>query len=112
MLAFSLCMTTCALGCGANGPPPQDEWAIAQADVGRAQAGGAPDVPEAKLHLQLATEDLQRSKEAIGVDNERAESLSALASAEARLALSLAKAAAAQDTARKYEDDLQKAKAH
>jgi hypothetical protein len=105
-------MTTWALGCGGSVPPPQDQWAIAQADIGRAQAGGAPDVPEAKLHLQLATEDLQRSKEAMGLDNERSKSLSALASVEARLALSLAKAAAAQDTARKYEDDLEKAKAH
>jgi hypothetical protein len=111
MVVFSLCVMSSALACGGSVPPPQDAWAAAQADVGRAQAGGAPDVPEAKLHLQLATEDLQRSKEAMGVDDDRAKSLSALASVEARLALSLAKASAAQDAARKYEDDLQNARA-
>src|SRR5580704_10451136 len=76
-----------ALGCGTV-PPPNDAWAAAQADVGRAQAGGAPDVPEAKLHLQLAEEDLQRSKRLMGDNNDRAASLTAVASAEAQLALS------------------------
>jgi hypothetical protein len=112
MLAIPLCIMPWVLACAGSGPPPQDAWAVAQADIGRAQAGGAPDVPEAKLHLQLATEDLQRSREAMGSDNERAKTLSALASVEARLALSLAKSAAALDAARKYEDDLQKATSH
>ena len=40
--------------CGSSLPPPNDEWAQAQADLGRAEAGGAPGVPDAKLHLQLA----------------------------------------------------------
>jgi hypothetical protein len=82
------------------------EWAAAQADVGRAQAGGAPDVPEAKLHLQLALEELQRSKQVMGEDNKRSSTLSALARVEAQLAFSLAKAAAAQDAAHKSEGDL------
>ena len=58
--------------CGASLPPPNTEWAEAQNDVGKAEAGGAPGVPDAKLHLQLAQEDLQKSKELINQDNRRA----------------------------------------
>jgi hypothetical protein len=96
--------------CGSSVPPPSDEWAAAQADVGRAQSGGAPGVPDAKLHLQLAQEDLQKSKDLMDKDNKRAASLVALARVEAQLALSLAKAAAAEDSAQQAQQDLQKAK--
>ncbi len=64
---------------------------------------GAPDIPMAKLHMRLAQEDLQKAKELMDHDNRRAASLSALANAEAQLALSLAKAAASQEEARNAE---------
>jgi len=96
------------LGCGASVPPPNDQFAAAQADVGRAQAGGAPEIPDAKLHLQLATEDLQRSKQLMGQDNTRATTLVAVASSEAQLAIALARQAAARDQARVAEAELQK----
>jgi hypothetical protein len=96
--------------CGASFPPPNTEWAEANNDVGKAEAGGAPDVPDAKLHLQLAQEDLQKSKDLINQDNKRAASLVAVARAEAQLALSLAKAQKAQTAARKAQEDLQKTK--
>jgi hypothetical protein len=96
--------------CGASFPPPNTEWAEAQNDVGKAESGGAPSVPDAKLHLQLAQEDLQKSKELINQDNRRAASLVAVARAEAQLALSLAKAQQRQADARKAQDDLQKTK--
>jgi hypothetical protein len=96
--------------CGASFPPPNTEWAEANNDVGKAEAGGAPDVPDAKLHLQLAQEDLQKSKDLINQDNKRAASLVAVARAEAQLALSLAKAQKAQVSARKAQEDLQKTK--
>ena len=99
-----------AAGCGSSLPPPNDDWAQAQADLGRAEAGGAPGVPDAKLHLQLAAEDLQKSKDLMGQDNRRAESLISLARTEAQLALSLAKAARAMDSAMQAEADLQRAK--
>jgi hypothetical protein len=103
--------TAVVLGaCGATLPAPSDEWAAAQADVGRAQSGGAPSVPDAKLHLQLAQEDLQKSKDLMDRDNKRAASLVALARVEAQLALSLAKASSAQDAAQQAQQDLQKAK--
>jgi len=110
-VAALACATALAAACGSSIPPPNDEWAAAEADVGRAQAGGAPNVPEAKLHLQFAVEDLQKSKQLIGDDNARATSLTAVARAEAQLALSLAQAASAQDRARSAQDELQKAQA-
>jgi len=101
---------TGALACGSSLPPPNDDWAQAQADLGRAEAGGAPGVPDAKLHLQLAAEDLQKSKDLMGQDNRRAESLISLARTEAQLALSLAKASHAMDSATQAQVDLQRAK--
>jgi hypothetical protein len=96
--------------CGSSLPPPNDEWAQAQADLGRAEAGGAPGVPDAKLHLQLAAEDLQKSKDLMGQDNKRSGSLINLARTEAQLALSLARAAQAQAGAQQAQLELQKAK--
>ncbi len=96
--------------CGDSLPPPNDEWAAAQADVGRAQAGGAPGVPDAKLHLQLAEEDLKKSKELMDHDNRRSTSLVAVARVEAQLALSMAKAQLAEGELRKAQEDLQKSK--
>lgn len=96
------------LGCASTVPPPNGEWAAAQADVGRAEESGAASVPDAKLHLQQALEDLAKSKQVMGEDNKRAASLCNLASAEARLARSLAKQAAAQKQAREAEDDVQR----
>jgi hypothetical protein len=106
---FSL-LPFAALACGSSLPAPADEWAAAQADVGRAQAGGAPAVPDARLHLQLAQEDLQKSKDLMDKDNKRAGSLVALARTEAQLALSMAKAAQAQEDAQKAQADVQKVK--
>jgi hypothetical protein len=102
---------TGAIACGASVPPPNDAWAAAQADVGRAQAGGAPQSPDARLHLQLAQEDLQRAKQLIGNDNERATTLTEVARSEAQLALTLAKSSAAEDNARRAATDLQNAQA-
>ena len=89
-----------AAGCGSSVSPPSDQWAAAQGDVGRAQAAGAPATPDAKLHLRLAQEDLQRARSLVGSDNKRATSLTELARAEAQLALSLAKESASQASAR------------
>ncbi len=97
--------------CGSVLPPPNGEYEAAQQDVGRAEAGGAPAVPDARLHLQLAQEDLQKSKDLSNQDGKRAASLLYLARTEAQLALSLAKASQAQDVAQKAAQDLQKAKA-
>jgi hypothetical protein len=97
-----------AVGCAASIPPPNDAWAAAQADVGRAQAAGAPEVPNAKLHLQLAQEDLQEARHLIGTDNDRAASLCGVASSEAQLAFAMAKQARAENEARSAQAEMQK----
>jgi hypothetical protein len=109
-IAMSALLSVVTFACGSSVPPPNDEWAAAQNDVGRAEQGGAPTVPDAKLHLQLAQEDLQKSKELIDKDNRRAASLAAVARIEAQLALSMAKAQQAQSQAQQAQQDLQKAK--
>jgi hypothetical protein len=98
------------VGCASSVPPPQDQWSAAQADVGRATAV-ATTVPEARLHLQLAQEDLAKSKQMMGDDNKRATNLAVLARVEAQLAFSLAKQATAQDEATKAQAELQKSTA-
>ncbi|HEY6463264.1 MAG TPA: DUF4398 domain-containing protein [Polyangiaceae bacterium] len=100
-----------AIGCGASIPPPNDAWAAAQADVGRAEASGAAANPDAKLQLQLAREDLHKAKALIGNDNERATTLTELARTEAQLARSLTNAVHAQDDAHQAATELQKQEA-
>lgn len=97
-----------ALACGGSLPPPNDQWAAAQADVGRAQSADGASDPNARLHLQLAQEDLQQAHRLMGDDNGRATSLTELARAEAQLSFSLARAAAAQESARRAVTELQK----
>lgn len=111
VVAFAGCMSFMGVACGGTLPPPNGEYEAAQQDLGRAEAGGAPNVPDARLHLQLAQEDLQKSKDVSTQDGKRAASLLYLARTEAQLALSLAKAQQAQDAAQKAQADLQKAKA-
>jgi multidrug efflux pump subunit AcrA (membrane-fusion protein) len=87
---------------------------IAFAGLGAACASSfpPPNVPDARLHLQLAEEDLQKAKELIGTDddkNRRALSLTEVARTEAQLALSLAKQAEADGQARQAQADLAKA---
>jgi hypothetical protein len=109
LLAAPLAVAALIAGCGASVPPPNDQWAAAQTAIGRAQSGGAPDIPDAKLQLQLAIEDLQRAKQLMGADNQRATTLCLVASSEAQLALSLAKKAKADDQAKAAEEELRKA---
>ncbi len=106
LISVSLVLGGLGVACASNVPPPNDQWSAAQVDVGRAQAS-AQSVPDAKLHLQLAEEDLQKGKALIGNDNKRASTLIALASTEAQLASSLAKAAQAQSEAQQAQDSLQ-----
>jgi hypothetical protein len=107
---ITVSIVTAGLGaaCASSVPPPSDQWSAAQLEVGRAQSGGAPAVPDAKLHLQLAEEDLQKGKSLIGSDNKRATTLIALARTEAQLASTLARASEASEEARLAQESLQK----
>ena len=100
------------VGCGSSFPVPTDQYAAAQKDLGRAQEGGATSVPNAKLHLQLAQEDLAKAKGLMDKDNQRAATLIARASAEAELALNLSKQARAEAQAQQATDALNKAKSN
>jgi hypothetical protein len=99
-----------SFGCGASYPVPTDQFAAAQKGVGAAQEGGATNVPDAKLHLQLAQEDLATAKTLMDRDNQRAASLISRATAEAELALKLARQTQAQAQAAQAADALNKAK--
>lgn len=105
---YAVIAVSCMLGCGSSVPPPNDAWAAAQADLGRAEAAGASGIPDAKLQLRLAQEDLRRARALIGHDNARATTLTEVARTEAQLALSLTRAAAAQEDAQKAATELQK----
>jgi hypothetical protein len=92
--------------CASSVPPPNDQWSAAQAEIGRAQASGAPQVPDAKLHLQLALEDLQKGKDLIGRDNRHARTMIVLARTEAQLSATLTQQAATQADAQRAVDSL------
>jgi hypothetical protein len=98
------------VGCGASYPVPHDQMAAATTDVGRAQESGAANVPEAKLHLQLAQEDLAKAKELMEQDNRRAASLIERAKAEAQYAIALAREASAKADAQTASDQLARLK--
>jgi hypothetical protein len=110
-LPLAILASTVALAaCGSSVPIPNDQFAAAQKDVGRAQESGATTVPDAKLHLQLANESLQKAKELMDKDNRRATSLIARASAEAELAMTMAKESAAKAEAQEASEKLAKAR--
>jgi hypothetical protein len=109
-LLYGLGLSLLVAACGSSIPIPNDQFAAAQKDVGRAQEGGAQAVPDAKLHLQLAQENLQKAKEQMDKDNRRAVSLISRASAEAELALALAKESQARAEAQEAADKLAKAR--
>ena len=106
LLPVSLALGGLVAGCTSVVPPPNDQWSAAQVEVGRAQAGGAPAVPDAKLHLQLALEDLQKGKELIGRDNRRAGTVIALARTEAQLSATLTQEALARSSAQQALENL------
>src|SRR5215472_2804584 len=104
MALMAIASVSVLMACGSSFPPPTDQYAAAEKDLGRAQEGGAAAVPDAKLHLQLAQEDLAKAKELMDKDNQRAASLISRASAEAELSLNLSKQAQAQAQAQQATD--------
>ncbi|MEY4581538.1 MAG: hypothetical protein RL701_6241 [Pseudomonadota bacterium] len=78
-----------ASGC-ASSPQPTERLVSAQAAMRAAQEVGANGNPQAKLHAQLAREELERAKKLIeDGDNERAERLLLRATADAELAVAV-----------------------
>ena len=110
--SISLVLAASAVACGSSVPPPHDQYAAAEADIGRAQTSGAPNVPDARLHLQLAGEDLQQSKQMMGKDNPESALLASMARSEAQLALALANESEARRRADATQAELQKTAGH
>jgi hypothetical protein len=95
-----------ALAC-AGYPQPTERLATAQAAVRAAKEVGAKDVPQAQLHTQLAEEQVQQAQRLIeDGDNERAELILRRATADAEMAVALAREAESQKQAEAAESAL------
>jgi len=101
MLGTGVCWTL--LAC-ASAPQPAQHLATAQAAVRAAKEVGANEVPQAQLHAQLAQEQVDHATKLIeDGDNERADSVLRRATADAELAVALARQATAQKQAEAAE---------
>ena len=83
--------------CGGSIPPPTQRMADAQSAERSARELGADNVPEARLSLTLAEEQISRGKTAMDDgNNEQADSLLKRAKADAELAIAQAREAGAE----------------
>lgn len=88
-------------GCATAGPSGESMEATASS-IRAAEELGAPRVPEASLHLQLAKEQSQHAKQLVEKgDGAEAKRLMKRADADAELSLALARSEAASDRAQK-----------
>ena len=98
MVGSLLCLG--AVGGCASGPPINERTEASTAAIRAAEEVGAPKVPRAALHLQLAKEEAGHAKELITAgDKERAASLLLRAEADADLAVALSREQAEKDEA-------------
>jgi hypothetical protein len=112
MAVVAVAIAGAAVACGGSAPPPQDQFGAAQSDVARADEAGAANVPDARLHLQLAREELAKAKGMIGQENDRATTLIARARAEAVVALQMSAQAKAMEGAQQAADAVARARAN
>jgi hypothetical protein len=99
-LGLPLLLLTLA-ACGSSIPPPADKLASAEAAARSARELGADREPKAQLHLKLASEQIDQAKKLMNDgDNGRADLVLQRASADAELAVMLAK----ENTARSEAD--------
>jgi hypothetical protein len=93
-------------GC-ASAPPPVERMESSTAAIRAAEEVGAPRVPQAALHLQLAKEQSDHAKAVVANgDREQAEGLLMRAEADAELAVALAREDAARSEARQAMDQI------
>jgi hypothetical protein len=92
-----LALLAVVTGCGGSFLPPNDRLATAEAAARSAKELGATQEPNAKLHLQLAEEQIEQARTLMKEgENKAADNKLMRASADAELALMLAKEHAAQ----------------
>src|SRR5690349_13270276 len=92
---FSVLAVTAStlVGCGSSAVPA-DKLASSEAAIRSAQEVGAPQYPQAALHLRLAQEQVGVARKLIkDGDNDRAEYLLARAESDAEVAIGMAKEA-------------------
>jgi predicted small lipoprotein YifL len=93
--------------CGGSFLPPNDRLATAEAATRSAKELGATQEPNAKLHLQLAEEQIEQARALMKEgDNKAADNKLMRASADAELALMLAKEHAAQVETEQVQEKL------
>jgi hypothetical protein len=94
-----------ALSSCASAPPPVEKMEASQAAIRAAEELGAPKVPQAALHLQLAKEQSMAAKASLSQgERARAEGLLMRAAADAELALALARESSARSEAQQAID--------
>jgi hypothetical protein len=92
MRAWILVAIPMLVACGSSMPPPSDRLASAEAASRSARELGADREPKAQLHLRLAAEQIEQAKKLMADgDNKRADLILQRASADAELAVMLAK---------------------
>ena len=90
---------------------PQEQLTSSKSTISVAQAEGAPDEPQAALHLKLAQEQVAKAEALIADgDNEEAAKLIDRAQADADLAVALAKEAQAKKQAMETLEQLERLK--
>jgi hypothetical protein len=99
------------VACGSSMPPPSDRLANAEAASRSAKELGANNDPKASLHLKLADEQITQAKKLMADDdNKRADMVLQRASADAELAVMLAKESNAKGEADKAQEKVQNIK--
>jgi hypothetical protein len=100
------------LGACASYPKPEQNLADSMATARGAEEAGAAAVPDAKLHLTLAQEEIETAKKLMKDEEyERADHMTLRASADAELALALAREEAAKREAQNAKQMAEKSKA-
>jgi hypothetical protein len=95
-LSLVYAATLASSGC-ASAPEPTERLVNAQAALRAAEEVGANRYPQAQYHAQLAKEQLEHARKLIADgDNERAELLLRRASADAEVAVAVAREGAAK----------------
>ena len=101
-----------SIGCGGSIPPPSDRLASAEAASRSAHELGAVKEPRGALHLKYAQEQIDQAKKLMADgDNKRADLVLQRASADAEVAVMLAKEKAASTEALKARERVNALKA-
>jgi hypothetical protein len=99
------------LGACGGAAIPQEQLTAAKAAVSGAEVGGAGSEPRAQMHLQRAKEGIAKAEQLIADDdNEEAASIIERATADADLALALARENGAKGEAVETKEQLERLK--